>query len=185
MAVACMNAKNFDHSFDVGLSASQIGQTLRGGFFKSHSVSAVEEATPRVGSTLSEKLHFALLQAREVVFQQVRYLGKGQSAEIISRLQFLLDIESWDDCDHLLRVGSVRTMIKTIIALDAGPGLLTIARGGNLVSTWKMENKVLRVEARSDGTISWAVLYPRGCNPRHQHVNIDSIDGLKVALANL
>lgn len=194
MTLACVKPNALEIPPDFARFSSKFGILSNESWFNSPSISVVRDESlnditkfpiNEIAQCLERTLSIVLVKAREAVFEQVRYLGDQQSRQIIQNLEQILSLDSWDEGDKMLKISSVRTMIKAIIALNEGPGQITMARGGNVVSTWEMGNKVLRIEAHSIGTVSWTILHPRGSQPRHQHSNNDTIESLKVAIANL
>lgn len=132
---------------------------------------------------LETQLSESLSRATSAVFEQTRYLGLECSRQVVRSLTELLSLDAWDDGDELLKVGSVRTMLKAIIALQKGCGDLTVTRTGHLVATWRTHGETLRVEAKADGRMAWAVLHTRGSQPRHEHQADGSITDLQAAFA--
>src|SRR5690554_6757739 len=76
------------------------------------------EATERsIGADLSTTLS----RSTYAVFEQARYLGTKSASEIVAALSELLSPDCWDETDEMLKIGSVRTQIRGIIALQKGP----------------------------------------------------------------
>lgn len=147
--------------------------------------SVIEDAQPSTQLPLEERLAQALFAARRAVQNQTRYLGLAQVAVLAANLAALLDVHAWDDDDEVLDPESVTTMVQAAIALDLGLPVLTLARNGNLVGTWSLDDHVLRVEANVNRTVAWTMLYPRGAAPRHEHCASESIDNLVAVVGRI
>lgn len=167
-------------------SASGLGNKRLEAFARTINLSRTASWAP-VGEELTREaaLAQAKIAASTAVSEQARYLTPEMSIKISRDLAELLDPEMWDDEDPVLTVASVRTMLRAIISVEAGPGDITISRAGNLVTTWKFGDDQVRVEAKPTGAIAWTILHPPGASPRHQHVEDSTIDGLKAAISAL
>lgn len=134
---------------------------------------------------VEDRLATALLQAKQAVQDIRRHLSASEAEAITNALSHLLSIDAWEDGDEVLRVRSVRTMLRVITGLERGPGEMSLAHNGNLVSTWSLDNHVLRVEAQGAGWVAWTLLHPRGTAPRHEHEPNDTIANLRTRLDQL
>ena len=127
---------------------------------------------------LEDRLATALHQATEVVRHSTRDLGNERAEEVIARVSDLLCADDWDEDDEILKVASVRTLIRTLIALDCETGGLALTRGGNLTISWAEDGRNLRVEALPDGTVSWALVSRVGDSIEAKHQQNDKITNL-------
>lgn len=131
-------------------------------------------------ASLEVRLATALHQATEVIRQSTRNLSNDRSRKLIARISELLRAEDWDEDDEILKVASVRTLIRTLIALDCDAGGLALTRGGNLAASWTEAGRNLRVEALPDGTVSWALVSRTGDAIEAKHAIGDSIANLRL-----
>lgn len=132
--------------------------------------------------TLADKLTHALAQAKGAIRNSVRDLRPEQAASLATQIGDLLIPDNWEDGDEVLKVGSVHTLVRLVIAMARPAGNLTLTKRGNIVATWSDQHHTLRVEALADGRVSWAHVL-RGDGVTHtKHQAADSIGGLLTAL---
>jgi hypothetical protein len=132
--------------------------------------------------TIEERLSNALTQAKTVIAHGVRDLGEERARDFRARLTELLNPEDWDDDDAILQAASTQTMIKAVIATGSPALGLTLTSTGNLISTWTVDGRTVRIEALPSGQVSWAIIDKQGDKLIPRHSNADSVTGLQAAL---
>ncbi|MDG2533774.1 hypothetical protein P6144_08960 [Sphingomonas sp. HITSZ_GF] len=132
-----------------------------------------------IQQTTDQLLTAALLQATSVVRDGTRDLGVDRAGTLVARIAELLDPAEWEEGDEILKVGSVRTLVRTLIALEHDVGGIALTRAGNLAVSWSGDDGKLRVEALPDGKVSWALICRAGDVIDARHQSSDTIANLR------
>jgi hypothetical protein len=158
-------------------SASEQGQQ-----FERWRVISAGELIQIVGAcerTTDEKLAEVLAQAKATIRSNIRDLSIEQVVSLRDQVAALLNPDDWDGEDEIPKIGSLQTLVRLLIATQFPMGALTLARSGNLVSTWHNDGVTVRAEALSDGGISWARVRRAASGTTTDHRNEDTVAGFK------
>lgn len=131
---------------------------------------------------INNKLADALEQAKHVIRENVRDLDDHRRHDLVKKFTELLCPDDWDEGDEMLKVGSVRTLVRALIALDAQIGALTLTRSGHVVRTWSEDGKTLRLEALPDANVAWSLLKRVDDRIEVRDHPSDTISNMRVAL---
>lgn len=110
---------------------------------------------------LDRRLFDALAAMKIKTAEVAMHLSAEWRERLFSYLDFLHDVEDWNDADEPANLASFTTFLRLVLHLKPqkrpGMGLTTT---GNLVITWTIDNRHLTFECLADDEVLWSVVVP-------------------------
>ena len=110
------------------------------------------------GGSLEEKLFDATASAKVMTSQVAMYLDSQWRSKLFSQIDFLHDVNEWEQGDEPLQRESFATFLKAICELKPKkrPGLgLTFS--GQLIAAWTAGSSRLTIEFFGNGRVQWVI----------------------------
>lgn len=109
-------------------------------------------------SSLEEKLFDATASVKVMTSQVAMYLNSDWRSKLFNQIDFLHDVDEWEQGDEPLQRESYATFLKAICELQPKkrPGL-GLTPSGQLIAAWTAGSSRLTIEFLGNGRVKWVI----------------------------